>query len=148
MARPRDLPDRGVVQPARRRPAGRARPKGEVRGPRLRSRALSLRSLPRLLGRAGRGRRLRSACGFPLPNPPPQAGEGTRTQCGGEDARAAALEYDAAPSAVSNKMLRKLGALTILFVAFAAPARAADYPTKPVTLLVAFTPGGPSHRRS
>ncbi len=41
-------------------------------------------------------------------------------------------------------MLRKLAALTILFVALAAPTRAADYPTKPVTLVVAFTPGGPS----
>ncbi len=41
-------------------------------------------------------------------------------------------------------MLRKLAALTILFVALAAPAPAADYPTKPVPLVVAFTPGGPS----
>jgi len=41
-------------------------------------------------------------------------------------------------------MLRELAALTILFVALVAPARAADYPTKPVTLVVAFTPGGPS----
>jgi len=45
---------------------------------------------------------------------------------------------------VRSKMLRKLAALTILFVALVAPARAADYPTKPVTLVVAFTPGGPS----
>src|SRR5438128_11985064 len=43
-----------------------------------------------------------------------------------------------------NKMLRKLAALTILFVALAAPTRAADYPSRPVTLVVAFTPGGPS----
>src|SRR5437016_13442742 len=44
------------------------------------------------------------------------------------------------------KMLRHLVALISLLVplAFGAPAFAADYPTKPVTLVVALTPGGPS----
>src|SRR5689334_20249134 len=40
-------------------------------------------------------------------------------------------------------MLRKLVAALSL-VALLAPARAADYPVRPVTLVVAFTPGGPS----
>jgi tripartite-type tricarboxylate transporter receptor subunit TctC len=37
-----------------------------------------------------------------------------------------------------------LAALVGFFVVFAAPVRAADFPTRPVTLVVAFTPGGPS----
>jgi len=36
-----------------------------------------------------------------------------------------------------------LGGFAVLF-ALAAPARAADYPTRPLALVVAFTPGGPS----
>src|SRR5580693_1569842 len=43
-------------------------------------------------------------------------------------------------------MLRKLALIAGALVALlAAPAtNAADYPTRPVTLIVAFTPGGPS----
>jgi tripartite-type tricarboxylate transporter receptor subunit TctC len=45
-------------------------------------------------------------------------------------------------------MLRKLAVAVALFAALfgsvAAPAHAATYPTRPVTLVVAFTPGGPS----
>jgi len=41
-------------------------------------------------------------------------------------------------------MLRKLAVALSLLVSLLAPARAADYPTRPVTLVVAFTPGGPS----
>src|ERR1051325_4264181 len=42
--------------------------------------------------------------------------------------------------------MRALAALLVALVAFwlAAPVRAAEYPTRPVTLIVAFTPGGPS----
>src|SRR5580658_11357946 len=45
-----------------------------------------------------------------------------------------------------SQMLKKLAAVTSLFVALclAPSAHAADYPTHPVTLVVAFTPGGPS----
>jgi len=42
------------------------------------------------------------------------------------------------------EMLRKLAVALSLLVSLLAPARAADYPTRPVTLVVAFTPGGPS----
>src|SRR5262249_32491754 len=41
-------------------------------------------------------------------------------------------------------MLRTLAAALSLIVSLVAPVRAADYPTRPVTLVVAFTPGGPS----
>ena len=41
-------------------------------------------------------------------------------------------------------MLRKLAAALSLVVSLLAPPRAADYPTRAVTLVVAFTPGGPS----
>jgi tripartite-type tricarboxylate transporter receptor subunit TctC len=43
-------------------------------------------------------------------------------------------------------MLRKLAPLVVALVALciAHTTRAADYPTRPVTLVVAFTPGGPS----
>ncbi len=43
-------------------------------------------------------------------------------------------------------MLRKLAPLVVSLVALCLTpaARAADYPTRPVTLVVAFTPGGPS----
>jgi tripartite-type tricarboxylate transporter receptor subunit TctC len=43
-------------------------------------------------------------------------------------------------------MLRRLAliASAIVTLSFAYPARAADYPTRPVTLVVAFPPGGPS----
>jgi len=42
--------------------------------------------------------------------------------------------------------MRSTAALLVALVAFwlAAPVRAAEYPTRPVTLIVAFTPGGPS----
>ena len=41
-------------------------------------------------------------------------------------------------------MLRRCLAVTLLALLFAAPARAADFPSRPITLVVAFTPGGPS----
>lgn len=41
-------------------------------------------------------------------------------------------------------MFRRLAAALVLLSAFAVEAVAASYPTRPVTLVVAFTPGGPS----
>jgi len=41
-------------------------------------------------------------------------------------------------------MLRRLAAALALLAAFALETHAAAYPTRPVTLVVAFTPGGPS----
>jgi tripartite-type tricarboxylate transporter receptor subunit TctC len=41
-------------------------------------------------------------------------------------------------------MLKKLAAAFALLTLLCAPAHAADYPTRAVTLVVAFTPGGPS----
>jgi tripartite-type tricarboxylate transporter receptor subunit TctC len=42
--------------------------------------------------------------------------------------------------------VRKISAFLVVFAALIAalPAHAADYPSRPVTLIVAFTPGGPS----
>ena len=46
---------------------------------------------------------------------------------------------------MSKRILSCLTALVALLLAFAAaPAQAQAYPTKPVTLVVAFPPGGPS----
>ena len=47
---------------------------------------------------------------------------------------------------LTNGMRRILFALLIATTTFVwlAPASAADYPTRPVNLVVAFTPGGPS----
>src|SRR5580693_1573618 len=47
---------------------------------------------------------------------------------------------------LTNGMRRILFALVIAITTFVwlAPASAADYPTRPVNLVVAFTPGGPS----
>ena len=41
-------------------------------------------------------------------------------------------------------MLRRLAVAVTLLVSLLAPVRAADYPGRPITLVVAFTPGGPS----
>jgi tripartite-type tricarboxylate transporter receptor subunit TctC len=41
-------------------------------------------------------------------------------------------------------MWTRRAALILATLALAAPAKAADYPTRPVMLVVAFTPGGPS----
>jgi tripartite-type tricarboxylate transporter receptor subunit TctC len=41
-------------------------------------------------------------------------------------------------------MLRRLAVALSLLVSLLAPTHAADYPTRPITLVVAFTPGGPS----
>src|SRR5689334_13551754 len=67
---------------------------------------------------------------------PPHAGE--RTQ---EPKRRRML-----PRSTKEKssMLRRLAAALALLAAFALEAHAAAYPTRPVTLVVAFTPGGPS----
>ena len=40
--------------------------------------------------------------------------------------------------------MTKIFAALALLATFATPARAADYPARPITLVVAFTPGGPS----
>src|SRR5262245_65953914 len=54
--------------------------------------------------------------------------------------------YDGRSKAKGKNMLPRfaLVASAIVALCFANSAHAADYPTRPVTLVVAFTPGGPS----
>src|SRR5690349_20507537 len=72
----------------------------------------------------------------PLSVSPPQAGE--RTQ---DPKRPRMLPR---PTEEKFSMLRRLAAAFALLAAFALETHAAAYPTRPVTLVVAFTPGGPS----
>src|SRR5712675_328901 len=48
------------------------------------------------------------------------------------------------PRSRKSEMLRKLAAALFISLCLTPAARAADYPARPVTLIVAFTPGGPS----
>src|SRR5712691_8941958 len=61
-----------------------------------------------------------------------------------QERRARIFKYDAPTHVRKSEMLRRLAVALSLVASLLAPAHAADYPTRPVTLVVAFTPGGPS----
>src|SRR6202045_616884 len=84
---------------------------------------------------------------LPPPRPPPHAGEGAHALRQVTRTSGAVLSVRCAPRRRGNlEMLRKFAFVTSAIVAFCCSliAHAADYPTHPVTLVVAFTPGGPS----
>src|SRR5262249_36555845 len=85
-----------------------------------------------------------------LPHQPAaaDAGRGRITGAAGRDRRAGAVEFRAmrgSEAGAEETMKAAMVFLAGVALVFAAPlARAADYPSRPITLMIGFAPGGPS----